>query len=485
MADLEDLEDLKYIKELEDTQDYILKLKGELKNINDKIMVENNSNNSINLKKNLQSKNEELDEYTVYIDKLKEFIIANTEYKKMAQVKLEAQQIIPEHKNMTLISQNGGFFSSSDILNRLPNIQYSKGISDDNVLSILFLEEDNPQTTDNTRWLGKGSFTVVCKIQILSTNNPILQDSTKRYIMRINRLTQDIPTDVKPDNSNESKIIDNFITKYNADKVLIPDNIIDIYYYGLLTVPNTQYKFSYFIVPIYETYSDSAISTLEYSDKCKIITNLIHCLQTLENNGYIHEDLKITNIGWSPYTYKCKLIDYDQNTIHKLLDINNNLVFTTTYIPLYLLINNNFSYLDKDISLKYHIGGLLNIIFALLNIQQMPDLTLSDYASILTYNKITIIDSLYVYLKNLIDVNIVPEHNLLAQLIYKKKGCKHYGLLSNNYKNIPPYELLLKLFDTNNLQQQDIDKWISDIDEISGGARHKYYKYKNKNKTIV
>jgi hypothetical protein len=155
---------------------------------------------------------------------------------KFLDIPIKPHNIKPHNINLTLINSNlhGGGFYSNNILEFLQNIEYSHAKSKDNSLELEFTSDNNLFNTDKTaQYKAKGTFTVVCYVKILA--NIFNKDTkNKKYIMRINRLSQDTPdTQIIDyyDNLNilEETIIYNFIKKYNADKLMLPtttNNII-------------------------------------------------------------------------------------------------------------------------------------------------------------------------------------------------------------------------------------------------------------------
>lgn len=186
-------------------------------------------------------------------------------------------------------------------------------------------------------------------------------------------------------NVEEGNILESFITNYKKDKEMLPKNIAEIKYYGLLKTPNQNQLLCYTIVKKYDTKLEN-ITT--WNNRKKVLISLLHALKILQNNGYTHTDLNHTNIGWNE-NYDCIFTDHDKNTLFYTIgcqEIEIDRMFgelrntrckcknkddklisvASTYSSFdykYNILKNSKSLLKSS----YFIGGLCEIIFTFLD----------------------------------------------------------------------------------------------------------------------
>lgn len=155
--------------------------------------------------------------------------------------------------------------------------------------------------------------------------------------------------------------IEDFIEKYNNDRNLFDDKMIDIYNYGYIYDEDKKIC-CYLITELYYDYY--YLSKLKLDDKIYLCNQVIEFYSILKNNNKVIRDFRKENIGFYFENDNCKLkiLDYEYETIVDIdyLDTFNNfdesllnkLVYTIGYyyIPYYLyhspLTYENYLYSD-------------------------------------------------------------------------------------------------------------------------------------------
>lgn len=225
------------------------------------------------------------------------------------------------------------------------------------------------------------------------------QDTTK-YILRLFERKSTYSTD-----SNIYHMCDK--KKIKEEYTLFNKYMIDVYYYGVLKVHETNKarltNIDYIITKMYNTSETVEISKFTRENKIKFLKNNIEMLLELQKNNSFLGDYKLSNIGWDD-ELNIFLIDYDSDTIikidDKLLKINPNnrasriLSFTHSYIPNYLTVDKKYA--SSDINMieipkydKFSVGGLVRILKYLeLDVDLINEFKLNDpvYENILSYD---------------------------------------------------------------------------------------------------
>lgn len=238
------------------------------------------------------------------------------------------------------------------------------------------------------KYLGKGALTAVYKIILeeqKSQNYQIPDKYKEQLILRIfeNELYND--GDSLKNEYNVGEIDENnddnttFINMWMKHKKLFPENIIDFFMYGEITL-NYNYLGFYTIT---RTYLDNnIIDDFDLSHKIKYFKNMLLFLQTLNKNGYTYRDLKYQNIGTELIdgNYKFIVLDYDRFTILNAEDmelLKREFYIKTlvgTYAPFYV-----FEQLDNFSYDYLFVGGLLYTTISLFH---------KDLESNVNYNKL-------------------------------------------------------------------------------------------------
>ena len=241
----------------------------------------------------------------------------------------------------------------------------------------IVIEVNNPFPGERTRpILGMGSYTAVYSVNY----------SGKNLILRITRKT------------NMHYL---YFKKIKKEYLNYKDNLMEIVMHGNLeaTPENvewvntdlterfriTNFSFDYILTKKYITYND--LHSISNKGRYLILKNLLILLQKMYDNKEFHCDLKIQNIGYT-ISGTIILIDYDQNTIRSIADVEEFFKYNpdekyykeiiTTYKPKYV-IHDIDSSVFKD-SCKYDmysIAGLADCIIHF-NIKLIDGTLLND-----------------------------------------------------------------------------------------------------------
>lgn len=230
-------------------------------------------------------------------------------------------------------------------LTAINNIVYKCVASFDNKY-VFHYDRSNTKTSNNSKYLGKGSNTVVMSM-IQHTGQKELDGKT--FVMRVTELNETIK-----------------IQKYIEDRNLCGRYIPSLYYYGILHCDGGV-KLNYVISQKCEVLSKNNIEKMTFENKKTFLKDLIECLVILQKYGYVLWDLKIDNIGYVN-GYECVIIDYDEKTIlPEKLGLSTN-----TYYPTYYYFGLSFhkKYSNEIIlqNMKYDkfpIAGLADVILNL------------------------------------------------------------------------------------------------------------------------
>ena len=382
------------------------------------------------------------------------------------------------------------------------------------------------------QYLGKGGLTAVYKIFTPESNSIIPEKYKDELILRIfenYEYKSDKPYFMKQEfnigeidiNNDENTKLINMWMKH---KQLFPENIIDFFMYGEISLNDTYLGF----YTITRTYIDiKKIDNLELINKIEYFRNMLIFLQKLNINGYTYRDLKYENIGAELIdgNYKFIVLDYDKYTILNRDDIidlerkyiNNgyNYFIVGTYSPYYIYSTtiNEFSYI------YLFAGGLLDIITIIF----YKNLKLNTNFAELYKKTISCINTFRVNIKdisilydnyNIYQKNKLRQQSYKLQIDLKKKelitfyqlyGQKLIELIDKTkYENIKIFtdKLIFIIgqiiksciqFDFNTVKELcNLDKFISILSEIiidfntqKGGYYQKYIKYKTKYLQII
>ena len=161
--------------------------------------------------------------------------------------------INPIRTNMSFYvsQQNMQGGTSDQILNKISNFEY-KYLKTANGL-FFELDDKNKKNKDKLKYFDNGSFTVVFSIKLLDDTHS-KKNWDKKYN---NKLILRITTE----NSEE------IINKYNTDKDIIGDNLLDLYLYGTITNHDTTHIGYYTLTRYYDT----DFSKLNITNKIQVV----------------------------------------------------------------------------------------------------------------------------------------------------------------------------------------------------------------------
>ena len=169
--------------------------------------------------------------------------------------------------------------------------------SEDKTVMFKFEVEGNLKTTEQSKhYFASGSGTAVFK---MGKTDPT--DRTK-YILRVIDSTQIYD-------------INKFIDKYMADKINFGNNMIEIYYYGIIIKPGAIIA-PYVITKEYG--NDTSIIQLSLPLKISLVTQMLDFIILLGTKNYVYRDLKFPNIGYELLDsgdIKFIVLDYDMITL--------------------------------------------------------------------------------------------------------------------------------------------------------------------------
>lgn len=286
-------------------------------------------------------------------------------------------------------------------------------------------------------YLGRGGLTSVFAIKYIYQDKNILPEiQDKNLIIRIF-------------DSFYSNDMDEWINKYNQQRIIFGSNLIQIYLYGQIMLKNKI--IGYYIIT--RTYLDyTQILQLNYNQAVNYFNSFLNFIILIKTYNYYYRDLKFTNIGLDLDNINtnddCKFIvlDYDDITLIK----NTDDFFT------------NF---EAGCSDKFCAGTLI------------PYFIIKDYLT-LEQNWLDLFDKLYVV--GMVDVIINlfflrdANTNELLKMIYspsKYTSCIHYyqylslfdsedknKLLNNFIDNLKP-----KFIEINNIKKQTLINIIKNL----------------------
>lgn len=322
---------------------------------------------------------------------------------------------------------------------------------------------NNIEDIIGSKYLGKGGLTSVFGLKYL-TNNFMPELLEKKLILRAMDMY-------------EFKDMSEFIDKYNNNKILFDSNIIDIYMYGKIFLPNGKFLCSYILTRFYDDHN--SIANLDYKQVANYFKSMLEFFVKLENTGYFYRDLKFANIGLDFINETCKFIvlDYDEITlVNKNDDFFNDYNLYGCYekycagtlIP-YFIIKDYFEVNPKWIQKfnKLHVIGLVDVMINLFFIKEKNSINVlkilykpCNYKTCIHY---------YQYLKIFDDKNIMDslEYSLInlkskfVEFENSKKDCLIYlimNLLNKNYFYINSAKLILEEYTKQIINKKSIVK---------------------------
>jgi hypothetical protein len=277
--------------------------------------------------------------------------------------------------------------------------------STDRTFNFQFTEK-NENILDTFKYLGKGGLTSVYSIKLthqysLSQDKYTIPDIYHdKLILRIYKninYSGSLKSEVNVGNEDlNDDYQSSFIKKWTRDKTTYPENIIDIFMYGEISLLG-DYLGYYTITREYN--NDDFILSMSLENKLKFLMSFIEFLQKLKENNFVYRDCKIENIGVEIKGDQCIFIilDYDDVTLFTEDEFNK---FKTTYgiyyhfgtfPPLYILPFNDDSYNPKLI----HLYGIYTLMIELF------DKDLETYTS---YNTFT--NYVQIYMENMIILSL-------------------------------------------------------------------------------
>ena len=272
--------------------------------------------------------------------------------------------------------------------------------------------DDNINTkkiSNSSKYLANGTFTVVFAINI---------NGKSGYVLRI---TEE-PVD---------KLVDKYL---NIDSKIIPKNLPQIMFYGSISFQ--KYVWYYTIVPTYRTNFNS----LSDPEKLYFITDLLTLLDILQTNGYVHDDLKLDNVGFDS-SVNCILIDYDANTISPNASVselfNARAYSGSTYVAPYLIANQKNTQSDTFYN-KSSAGGLAQVIISIYGYNTSWVDTYLSWSQV-SETKGLINTGEFEQLING-HITTIPD-SVLTRFIYYVES--NTGLLSTHYERVPTYSTIL------------------------------------------
>lgn len=228
-------------------------------------------------------------------------------------------------------TQSGG--NPTNIIKSINNNQ-NKYLFFDNCEDEMTFDEKLNKNTDigNSTYLGKGGSTAVFAI---------LNKSNCQFILRI-------------EEQKTTNDLNKFIEQWKEDKILFPQNIIEIYAYGVAMVNNIPIG-TYTITDKYNDFDK--LLNLNLSQKNIFTANMLKFLVALNEHNIYYRDFKLPNIGFDE-KFNFIVLDYDNITL-----IRKNSSFFTDCLNLYKITNPNknaINALNKKINICY--GTLLPLI---------------------------------------------------------------------------------------------------------------------------
>ena len=251
--------------------------------------------------------------------------------------------------------------------------------STDRTFDFKFTEKNkNTHNTYPHRYLGRGGLTAVYSINLTyqSTLSPdrytipdLYHDKLILRIYQNRNYTGNMKLEVNVGNEDlNDDQQSNFIKKWTRDKTLFPENMIDLYMYGEITLLGDYLGY----YTITREYNDvDFIVTMPLENKLKFLLSFIEFLEKLKINNFIYRDCKITNMGVEIKGDQCIFIilDYDNFTLFLQEEFN---IFKSksmmsnhfgTAAPLYIISADNKTYNGELI----HLYGIYSLLIELFN----------------------------------------------------------------------------------------------------------------------
>jgi hypothetical protein len=208
-------------------------------------------------------------------------------------------------------NQNGG--SVTEMIRSMNTNMHEIKSVDDQYKFTFNDRTKNKNRIGASSYLGAGGFTGVFSIAGYKTNPSILQSND--LILRVLYDMTDI---------------NKYIEKYNADLVILPQNVPLHYMYGELrfNTMNGSVTKQYVIVKRYTNSDEIADPQFPLKKKVVLIKTLLQTIKTLQDRRLYLKDLKFDNIGCDENGVYI-ILDYDETTIFNIKDIR-----LFTYMPL-------------------------------------------------------------------------------------------------------------------------------------------------------
>ena len=375
----------------------------------------------------------------------------------------------------------------------LNNIEYNRLINEQHNLFYQINKSDNIQRNQNTKYMGNGSYSLVCVIDKYS-DITFTNKLDGKYIIKF----------------FISGVIYNkdlFIDKYKYDKKLFPNNIPSLYYIGKIikdgsllqflfpmNSKNTKeyYNLSYVISKIYNT----KLIDLNINARIYFFYNLLLFLKSLNDKNMFLCDLKLSNVACynsskgtgqtiSISNYDIVIIDYDEMTLRNnaaKYPKNSPFIVNTYFAPHIFLqkTNDNNKYNNY---LKSEVGGLAEIITQLffLNTKPLYIFNNTTYTNYKDKNKIS------EYVKMLSKQNDVPIKLslLLKSFLYSDK---YTSLMQPIYKYVSSYTHLAKEFKyyiNNNIETKTMRKYPNSLTILESDIKNIKPNLSNTNNILI
>jgi hypothetical protein len=360
---------------------------------------------------------------------------------------------IKKHLHLSAVGQSGG--DPNEILADVNNTVNKYMFSTDAKTILNF--ENNPKISKDKKsnYLGKGTFTAVFGVSDVSNDGNIKTN----LIMRMTDPRQ-VGTDGNyklDENGDHIEInMDEYIDKWKSDRKILKDKLLDMYMYGDVIDADGFVVAHYTLTKQYYDYE--ALRKLSFTDKIKLIGELIQIIANLQKCGYAYRDLKISNIGYEQDANgNKKLIVLDHDLITFLHHTSNffdtfdmkicNWMCSGTYPPVYFINEwmDNVIFDRKKID-KLCVSGLACTIIDLIYGQKTDLIRNIDnsYGDADPYYK------LYAYFvrsgRCRVDINKLVKPAELSDNSHVFLKALFTLLFSRNYSSIPDFSKLLKAY---------------------------------------
>lgn len=299
-----------------------------------------------------------------------------------------------------------------------------------------------------------------------------------------------------------------YIEKWKQDKLMFGNKIIDIFLFGTVYDGNSHRIAEYIITREYQVFNIKNVNSLYLTHKLNLIIDLLNFCSVLQNTERVCHDIKIENIGFTEIngTNKIVIIDYDNTTILDTHDVNNlhklkgkNFLSSIcgSYMPPYAhyfyfkydtIPDQNKKKLQNFVD-KLMIGGIVDVINCMFieGVDQREGYKLSEFVQLCGIGRtksnsiFSSVDGYNSLLNKALDSSIMVFSDDHARIILDIKNILK-TLLNLNYNNIPSYCAIAEKF---NEILKNVIQTKSSTHIATGGYKHKYLKYVEKNKKLV